>query len=112
MHWTDEETRTLVSLWPTSTAAQIATRLHRSNSAIAGKAKQLQDVGLLEVKRGRPTNPDPQDFEAKRRYCRKHHGSIAKLCTKLERDNQLAAELYRLAQAAKLIRLAQRRRSA
>jgi hypothetical protein len=44
----------------------------------------------------------PQDFdEVKRDYCRKHHITIAQLCARFESDYQLAAELYRPAQAAK-----------
>ena len=38
-------------------------------------------------------------------YCRKHHIDDAQLSARFEADNQLAAELYRLAQAAKIIRL-------
>ena len=70
------------------------------------KAKWLRKEGLLEDKkvlRTRSIKPDPQDFdEVKRNYCRKHHITIAELCARLERDDQLAAELYRLAQAVKL----------
>jgi transposase len=104
--WTDEEISTLVSMWPTSTAAQIAPRLRRSCGAIRLKAKQLRKEGLLKDKkvlRSRLIKPNPQDFdEVKRDYCRKHHITIAELCARFERDNQLAAELYRLAQAVKL----------
>jgi GcrA cell cycle regulator len=39
--WTDEELRQLITLWPTSTAAQIAYRLHRPRAAVCGKAKRL-----------------------------------------------------------------------
>ena len=48
--WTDEEIRTLVSLWPTTSVMQIATRLHRSRQVIFSKAKWLHKKGLLEDK--------------------------------------------------------------
>ena len=38
--WADDEIRELVTLWPMSTAAQIAFRLHRPRAAICGKAKR------------------------------------------------------------------------
>ena len=104
--WTDEEIRTLVSLWPTTSVMQIATRLHRSRQVIFSKAKWLHKKGLLEDKdfpRSRPINPGPQDFdEVKRDYCRKHHITMAELCARFEGNDQLAAALYRLAQAASL----------
>ena len=104
--WTNEEISMLVSMWPTSTATQIATRMRRSYGAIRAKAKQLRKEGVLEDKkvlRGRSIKPDPQDFdEVKRDYCRKHNITIAELCARFEGDDQLAAELYRLAQAARL----------
>jgi hypothetical protein len=40
----------------------------------------------------------------KKDYCRKHHITIAELSARMESDDQLVAELYRLAQAAKLTR--------
>jgi hypothetical protein len=43
--WTDEETRELVTMWPTSTAAQIAYRLRRPRAAIYEKAKRLLRLG-------------------------------------------------------------------
>ena len=50
--------------------------------------------------------PDLQDFvEVKRDYCRKHHIDIAELSARFESDERFAAELYRLAQAAKQARL-------
>ena len=104
--WTNEEISMLVSMWPTSTATQIATRMRRSYGAIRAKAKQLRKEGMLEDKkvlRGRSIKPDPQDFdEVKRDYCRKHNITIAELCARFEGDDQLASELYRLAQAARL----------
>ena len=104
--WTDEEIGALVSMWPTHTVMQIANTLHRSYSAIRGKAKELRNEGLLEAKnvsKSRSINPDSQDFDnVKRDYRRKHHITIAQLCARLEGDDQLAAELYRLAHAAKL----------
>ena len=42
----------------------------------------------------------------KRNYCRKHHVTVAQLSARFESDDQLAAESYRLAQVAKLTRLA------
>ena len=104
--WTNEEISMLVCMWSTSTATQIATRMRRSYGAIRAKAKQLRKEGMLEDKkvlRGRSIKPDPQDFdEVKRDYCRKHDITIAELCARFEGDDQLAAELYRLAQAARL----------
>jgi hypothetical protein len=47
--------------------------------------------------------PDLQDFDAvKMDYCRKHQIDIAQLNARLASDNRLAAELFRLAQAATL----------
>src|SRR6476620_2209882 len=98
--WTDEEISTLISLWPTHTAIQIANTLDHSYWATRFKADQLRKKGLLEAKkplRSRSINPDPQDFDkAKRDYCRNHHISIPKLCARLERNGQLVAELYAL----------------
>jgi hypothetical protein len=37
-------------------------------------------------------------------YCRKHHIDDAQLSARFEADNQLAAKLYRLAQATKITR--------
>ena len=100
--WTDEEISTLVSMWPTSTTAQIAMRLHRSCSATAQKVKGLRKKGLLDGKnapRCQSIKPDPQDFdEVKRDYCRKHGIKLVELWARLEGNNQLAAELYALAQ--------------
>ncbi len=45
--WSDAETRELVSLWPTASAAQIAKRLHRPIGAITSKATRLRQEGLL-----------------------------------------------------------------
>ena len=42
-------------------------------------------------------------------YCRKNHITTAELYARFESDDQLAAELYRLAQAAKLTRLCPRK---
>src|SRR5258707_2210835 len=55
--WTAEEIRELVTLWPTSTAAQIPYRLHRPRDAICGKAKRLLEEGLLEGKYAKNPNP-------------------------------------------------------
>src|SRR5947207_3433752 len=45
--WSDAETRELVTLWPTASAAQIAKRLHRPIGAITGKASRLRRYGVL-----------------------------------------------------------------
>jgi len=45
--WTDEETRELVTLWPTHSAMQIAIRMHRPRAAICAKANRLRRKGLL-----------------------------------------------------------------
>ena len=116
--WTDEEIRELVTLWRTHTAVQIAPRLQRRLGSVTNKVERLREKGLLKAKnpprnkfnQGRsttkPIKPDLQDFDAvKTNYCRKRHISLAKLCTRFERDDKLAAELYRLAQLAKLTRL-------
>jgi GcrA cell cycle regulator len=47
MLWTDEEIRELISLWPTNSATQIASRLRRPAAAITGKVKRLRDEGVL-----------------------------------------------------------------
>ena len=85
------------------------TQLHRSRGAVRARARRLCREGLLESKnatrRGQSIKPDPQDFdEVKTDYCRKHHITIAELGARFERDDRLAAELYRLALAAKLTR--------
>ena len=80
--WTDEEIRTLVSMWPTNSVMKIATQLNCRRKTIYAKAKWLHKKGVLEDKdfpRSRPINPDLQDFdEVKRDYCRKHHITVAK----------------------------------
>ncbi|MBA4035911.1 MAG: hypothetical protein C0480_15075 [Bradyrhizobium sp.] len=105
--WTHAEINELVGLWPTVSAAQIAKRLQRPRKAVHDKASSLRQKGLLvDAPRGRSINPEPQDFDAvKIDYCRKHYIDIAQLSAKFERDDKLAAELYQLAQAAKLTRL-------
>ena len=110
--WTDEEISTLITLWPTQSVMQIANTLRRSRSAIRSKARRSCKKGLLEGKnalRGQSIKPDAQDFdEVKTDYCRTHHITIAQLCARLEGSNQLPAELYRLALAAKLSTLRSR----
>ena len=54
--WTDEELRELVTLWPTSTAAQIAYRLRRPRAAVCGKVQRLLREGLLESKNAKHPN--------------------------------------------------------
>jgi hypothetical protein len=67
---------------------------------------------LLEGKnalRGQSIKPDAHDFdEVKTDYCRTHHITMAELGARFESNHQLAAELYRLAIAAKLSRLRSR----
>ena len=104
--WTSEEISTLIGMWPKASVMQIANTLHRSPGSISAKAQWLRDKGLLNVPQSGSIKPDPQDFDdVKRDYCRKHHINTVKLCARFESDDQLAAELYRLAQAAKLTRL-------
>jgi hypothetical protein len=112
--WTDEEIRTLIRLWPTHSAMQIANTLHRSYSAIRSRAKLLCKEGFLEsrstTRRGPSIKPNPEDFdEVKRDYCRRNHISFAELSERFERDDRLAAELYRRALEARLTRLRSRR---
>jgi hypothetical protein len=111
--WTKEETNTLVSMWPSASLIQIANALHRTHTAIRGRVAYLRKKGLLLKAKRMPRNPsikpDPQDLDkAKRDYCHKQNISLAKLGVRLERKGKLVAELYRLAQAAKLTRLSPR----
>ena len=90
---------------------QIANTLHRSRTAVTERVKRIRERGLLlkakNPPRCRSIKPDPQDFDkAKRDYCWERHIKLVKLCARLEGNDQLAAELYRSAQAAKLTRLA------
>ena len=109
--WTEQEVTTLLSMWPTASYLQIGNALHRSRHSVCDKAKWLRDKGLLEGTKNRrnaeqSVKPDQQDFDAvKMDYCRKHHIDIAQLNARFTSDNQLAAELYRLAQVAKIMRL-------
>jgi phage terminase Nu1 subunit (DNA packaging protein) len=91
--------------------------LHRSHPSIVNKAVWLRRKGLLEMKRAQPSTvrkwrskiplkPDKQDFDAvKMDYCREHQITVAELSARFEQNDQLVAELYRLAQAAKRTRL-------
>ena len=110
--WTDEEISTLIRLWPTQSGMQIANTLRRSRSAIRSRARELCKKGLLEGKnalRGQSIKPDAQDFdEVKTDYRRTYHITMAEIGARFESDRQLAAELYRLAIAAKLSRLRSR----
>ena len=102
---TDKEISTLVSTWPNASTKQIAARLHRPWGSVHVKAKQLLEKGLLEAKDTprQSIKPDLQDFnEGRMDYCRKHNITIAELGARLEGDDQLRAEFYRLALAAKL----------
>jgi hypothetical protein len=123
--WTDAETSALVSMWPKATPRQIANILHRSHSSIVNKAVWLRRKGLLEIKSKRlpemkraqpstvkkwrsktPLKPDKQDFEAvKTDYCHEHQITVAELSARFEQNDQLVAQLYRLAQAAKCMRV-------
>jgi GcrA cell cycle regulator len=47
MLWTETEIRELITLWPTTSASQIARQLQRPRAAIAGKVKRLRDEGVL-----------------------------------------------------------------
>jgi GcrA cell cycle regulator len=59
--WTETETTTLIRLWPTNSAAQIAARLARSRSAVCRKAQALHLNGthkqLFEVPPRKPPAP-------------------------------------------------------
>jgi hypothetical protein len=117
--WTEEETSTLVSMWPKAPPAQIANILHRSHLSISNKAAWLRRKGLSEIKRAQPTKkwqsrtplkPDKQDFEAvKTDYCRQHQITVAELSARFEQNDQLVAQLYWLAQAVKCRRLTDNR---
>ena len=106
--WTGKEISTLVSMWPNASISQIATRLHRAYGSVPSKAKQLREKGLLEAKKTRcPSSIKPAltDFDkVKMDYCRKHNMTTAQLYARLQNDDQLRAELYRLALAARLVR--------
>ena len=109
--WTEQEVSTLLSMWPTATHLQIGNALHRSRHSVCDKAKWLRDRGFLEGTKDRrnamqSVKPDQQDFDAaKMDYCRNHQIDITQLSARFASDNRLAADLYRLAQAAKIIRL-------
>jgi hypothetical protein len=94
--WSDEEISTLIRLWPTQSAMQIANTLRRSRSAIRSKGRALCKKGLLEGKnalRGQSIKPDAHDFdEVKTDYCRTHHITMAELGARFESDHQLAGE--------------------
>ena len=105
--WTGEEISTLVSMWPNASTSQIATRLHRAYFCVCSKAKQLRDKSLLEAKNTQLLSIKPAltDFDkVKMDYCRKHNMTTAQLFARLQNDDQLRAELYRLALAVRLIR--------
>ena len=50
--WSKTEATTLINLWPTAPAAQIARRLQRSRNAMSGKAKRLRLDGALSLAGG------------------------------------------------------------
>ena len=45
--WSDAETRELIALWPTNSAAQIGKRMHRPRSAVAAKVRRLREDGVM-----------------------------------------------------------------
>jgi hypothetical protein len=89
--------------------------------SMVNKATWLRRKGLLEMKRAQPCTakkwrsktplkPDKQDFEAvKTDYCRQHQITVAELSARFEQNDQLVAQLYWLAQAAKCRRLTDNR---
>ena len=91
--WTDEEIRELVTLWPMSTAAQIAFRLRRPRAAICGKVKRLLREGLLEGKNAKHPNPRKRRTRAQPpqiRIIRRHHKSMtASRCSPVQSSNSI-----------------------
>ena len=59
--WSASETDTLIRMWPTASAAQIAQRLHRPRQAVCSKAKRLRHDGVLpaDVDKHFEVNPRP-----------------------------------------------------
>jgi GcrA cell cycle regulator len=57
MHWTDQETTTLINLWPTTSVAQIAARLQRSRNSICKKAQRLRLDGASKLFEVPPRKP-------------------------------------------------------
>ena len=110
--WTDEEIFALIRLWPTHSIMQIANTLHRSHAAIRRKTTELRSEVCWKARMPRGCDqPNPTcetSTRVKSDYCRKHRITIAELDARFERDNQLAAQLYRQAQAAKPTRLRSR----
>jgi GcrA cell cycle regulator len=51
--WTAEETRELIRLWSTTSAAQIAKHLQRPRDAVSAKAARLRDEGVPLPRAGR-----------------------------------------------------------
>jgi len=100
MEWTDQETTTLISLWPTSSAEQIAKRLQCSRSAVVGKAKRLRAEGVLpfDVVKHYEINPRPSKHRRSPRprispplqhsWVISSHDSVAsRSCTLIELDD-------------------------
>jgi hypothetical protein len=89
--WTDEELRELVTLWPTSTAAQIAYRLRRPRAAVCGKVQRLLREGLLEGKNAK--HPDRQKRRTRARPPRTritllpHKLTTASRCSRVQSSN-------------------------
>ena len=68
--------------------------------------KRAQPCTAQKWRSKTPLKPDKQDFEAvKTDYCRQHQITVAELSARFEQNDQLVAELYRLAQAAKCRRI-------
>ena len=45
--WTDEETRKLMTLWPTNSTKEIAKRLRRPRASVCGKVHRLRQQRML-----------------------------------------------------------------
>ena len=86
--WTAEELRELVTLWPMSTATQIAYRLHRPRAAICGKAKRCSKKACWKVRT--PSIPIRESGERapnhrKSGSCSRHHkATTASRCSPVQ----------------------------
>jgi len=65
--WTDEEIGTLVNLWQTHSAEQIARRMHRPRSAICAMACRLRSKGVLPRDRAKHRADDLRKHPLPRR---------------------------------------------
>jgi GcrA cell cycle regulator len=67
MEWTEQETRALIKLWPTNSAAQIGKRLQRPRAAVSAKAGRLRREGVpLPAGKFFEINPRPRRTRPKR----------------------------------------------